>query len=161
FNLDVCFFRAYEDGKPVRPSHHFTWSDKGPAEDDLVFVTGHPGTTNRQDTLAMLRHRRDETLPYLLARVRYLEALLAQFSQLGPDEARMAAKDHHRVANARKAFTGQYQGLLDPAVLAAKEKDESAFRRKMLAQKELKDDADAYRRIAAAQKALAGFERLY
>ena len=33
----------------------------------------------------------------------------------------MAANDLHRVANARKAFTGQYQGLLDPAILAAKE----------------------------------------
>jgi hypothetical protein len=161
FDLDVCFFRAYEDGKPVKPSHHFIWSDRGPAEGDLVFVTGHPGATNRQDTLAMLRHRRDHTLPYLLARVRYLEALLAQFSQLGPEEARMAAKDHHRVANARKAFTGQYQGLLDPAILAAKEKDETAFRKKMLADRELKADVEAYKRIAAAQKALAGFERLY
>ena len=39
----------------------------------------------------------------------------------------MAAKDHHRVANARKAFGGQYQGLLDPLILRAKEKDEKAF----------------------------------
>ena len=63
----------------------------------------------------MLRHRRDSTLPYFLTRLRYLEALLTQFSGRGPDEARMAAKDLHRAANCRKAFTGQYQGLLDPA----------------------------------------------
>jgi hypothetical protein len=161
FNLDVCFFRAYEDGKPVRPSHWFKWSEKGPAEGDLVFVTGHPGSTNRQDTLAMLRHRRDRTLPYFLNRLRYLEALLLQFSQRGPAQARMAAKDLHRAANARKAFTGQYQGLLTPAILAGKEKAERAFRKKVQADDELKKHADAWKRIAQAQKALAGFETPY
>jgi hypothetical protein len=161
FNLDVCFFRAYEDDRPVKPSHYFKWSEKGPAEGELVFVTGHPGTTNRQDTLAMLRQRRDGTLPYFLERLRYLEALLTQFSQRGPAEARMAAKDHHRVANARKAFTGQYQGLLDPAIFQAKEKLERAFRKKVQADEALKGSAPAWQRIAASQKALAGFERLY
>src|SRR5262249_14632396 len=63
FCLDICFFRAYEDGKLVRPKHWFKWSKTGPAENDLVFVTGHPGTTNRLDTLEKLRHRRDVTLP--------------------------------------------------------------------------------------------------
>src|SRR5206468_9416816 len=43
FDLDVCFFRAYENDKPVRPEHYFKWSAKGPAEGGLVFVTGHPG----------------------------------------------------------------------------------------------------------------------
>jgi hypothetical protein len=161
FNLDVCFFRAYEDGKPVRPAHYFRWSEKGPAAGDLVFVTGHPGSTNRQDTLAMLRHRRDRTLPYFLTRLRYLEALLTQFSQSGPAEARMAAKDHHRVANSRKAFTGQYQGLLTPSVMAYKEKEEREFRRKVSGDESLKPHADTWTRIAAAQKALAGFERMY
>src|SRR5262249_43507574 len=49
FNLDVSFFRAYEKGEPVRAEHSFRWSAKGPVEGDLVFVTGHPGTTNRLD----------------------------------------------------------------------------------------------------------------
>jgi hypothetical protein len=154
FCLDVCFFRAYEDDKPAKPTHWFTWSSKGPVEGDLVFVTGHPGSTNRQDTVAMLRHRRDHTLPYLLTRLRYQEALLLQFKGRGPDEARMAAKDLHRAANARKAITGQYQGLLDPAILATKEKVERTLRKKA-------DQDEPWKRIAASQKALAGFERLY
>ena len=29
FNLDVCFFRVYEDGKPVQPTHYFRWSPDG------------------------------------------------------------------------------------------------------------------------------------
>src|SRR5205823_2347107 len=96
FNLDVCYFRAYENGKPARPRFFFPWSAKGPVEGDLVFVTGHPGTTNRLETLAKLKHRRDVTLPYTLYRLRTMEALLEQFAARGPEQARMAAKDLHR-----------------------------------------------------------------
>jgi hypothetical protein len=155
FNLDVCFFRAYESGKPVKPTHHFRWSEKGPVENDLVIVTGHPGSTNRLDTVAMLRHRRDVTLPYLLAHARFLESMLIQYSARGSAEARMAAKDLARIANRRKVFAGQYQALLDPAIFAAKKKTEDAIRKKAT------DAADAWKRIEAAHKALAGFHTMY
>src|SRR5437867_2502078 len=120
FGLDVAFFRAYENGEPAKTPHFFKWSQTGPKENDLVFVTGHPGTTNRLETLAKLKHRRDLTLPYTLARLRALEAAIAQYSEQGPEQRRQAATDLHRVANSRKAFSGQYQGLLDPKVLEAK-----------------------------------------
>jgi hypothetical protein len=162
FCLDVCFFRAYEDDRPVKPAHYFRWSDKGPTEGDVAFVVGHPGSTNRMDTLAMLRHRRDHTLPYLLTRLRFVEALLSQFSARGPEQARMAAKDLHRAANARKALTGQYQGLLDPALMAEKAKAEKAFQKKVGASEEFRAEVSpAWKQIATAQKALARFERLY
>jgi hypothetical protein len=154
-SLDIAFFRAYEDGKPAKPAHWFRWSATGPQEGELVFVTGHPGTTNRQDTVAMLKHRRDHTLPYLLTRLRYQEALLSQFSGRGPDEARWAAKDLHRAANSRKAFSGQYQGLLDPVIL------EAAYNRDARLMVKLGGDDSAWKRITQAQKAYAGFERKY
>src|SRR6266496_751732 len=128
YNLDVCFFRVYENGQPLKVKHFFKWSPTGPKDNELVFVTGHPGTTNRLETLAKLEHRRDLTLPYTLARLRALEAALLQFSELSPDNARMAATDLHRVANARKAFSGQYQGLLDPIVMGRKNADEVKLR---------------------------------
>ncbi|HEY7159126.1 MAG TPA: S46 family peptidase [Gemmataceae bacterium] len=162
FNLDICFFRAYENDEPVKPSHFFKWSATGPREGDLVFVTGHPGSTNRLDTLAKLLHRRDVTLPYWLNRLRTQEALLTQFSERGPEQARMARKDLHRVANARKAVGGQYQGLLDPAIIRRKTDEELS----LLAAVKLKGDAakhkvfqDALSRIEEAEKTLAGFER--
>ncbi len=122
--LDVSFFRAYEDGQPAKTPHYFKWSETGPREGELVFVTGHPGTTNRLETLAKLKHRRDVTLPYTLYRLRTLEAALTQFSEQTPEQRRQAANDLHRVANARKAFSGQLQGLLDPKVLDQKAADE-------------------------------------
>jgi len=160
FNLDICFFRVYEDGKPLRPAHWLHWSPTGPSEGDLVFVTGHPGSTNRLDTLAKLRHRRDITLPYTLNRLRTLEALLSQFAEQGPEYRKMAQKDQQRVSNARKAFAGQYQGLLDPAIIARKADAERELRDKVAADPERqKKYGDAWDRIAAAEQKLAGFER--
>lgn len=119
-NLDVTFFRAYENGQPAKTPNHFKWSETGPAADELVFVTGHPGTTQRLETLARLKHRRDFTLPYTLYRLRTLEAALKQFSEQSGENARRAATDLHSVANARKAFSGQLQGLLDPKIMQQK-----------------------------------------
>jgi len=119
-NLDVAFFRAYENGQPAKTPNYFKWSETGPHENDLVFVTGHPGTTQRLETLARLKHRRDYTLPYTLYRLRTLEAALLQFSEQSPENRRRAATDLHSVANARKAFSGQLQGLLDPGILRQK-----------------------------------------
>lgn len=123
--LDICLFRAYENDVPVKVEHWLKWSATGPGQGDLVFVTGHPATTNRLETVAKLVHRRDHTLPYTLARLRAMEATLIQFSERGPDERKMAATDLHSAANSRKAFAGQYQGLLDPTILKQKRDEES------------------------------------
>jgi hypothetical protein len=160
FNLDVCLFRAYEGGKPVRPKHYLKWSRTGVKEGDLVFVTGHPGTTNRLETLAKLIHRRDHSHPYMLARLRTMEALLHQFSETGPEQSRRAATDLHRYANARKAYSGQYQGLLDPAVLKRKAEEEKALRQHFMKSRKAKE-ADPWAQIAQAQKSHAEFEKPY
>jgi hypothetical protein len=126
-NLDVAFFRAYENDKPAHTPHFFKWSETGPKENDLVFVTGHPGTTQRLETLARLKHRRDYTLPYTLYRLRTLEAALSQYGMQSPEKDRQAAGDQHSVANARKAFSGQLQGLLDPKIMEQKAASEAAL----------------------------------
>src|SRR5260370_27546071 len=99
YNLDVCFFRAYEGGKPARVEHSFKWSRVGPEEGSLVFVAGHPGTTNRLETLARLKHRRDVFFPYTLQWQRSREALLLQFSERGPEQERIAKSELHTVAH--------------------------------------------------------------
>jgi hypothetical protein len=125
--LDVSFFRAYENDQPVKCEHFFKWSEVGPTENDVVFVTGHPGTTNRLETLAKLQHRRDFTLPYTLNRLRTMEAALTQHGDQGPEQRRQAATALHSAANSRKAFSGQLQGLLDPAIIEQKDKAEWAL----------------------------------
>jgi hypothetical protein len=157
-DLDFCFFRVYEDGQPVRTPHYFKWSAKGPTEGDLVFVSGHPGTTNRLETLAHLKHRRDVTLPYVLSWLRQREALLSQHALTGSDQKREAQKDLYSVANARKALTGQYHGLLDPAIIARKAEIEKELRGLF---EEQKEGIDPWTKIADALKKFASVERRY
>ena len=157
-SLDFCLFRAYENGKPAKPAKFFKLAKNGPAEGDLVFVTGHPGTTNRLETLAKLIHRRDYFLPYSLARLRTYEAALIQFSASSPANSAIATTDLHRVANARKAFTGQYNGLLNPSIIQAKSLQENNILK--AAEQEPEKDSP-WKSIADVQKKLAMFETDY
>lgn len=168
YNLDVAFFRAYEDDKPAKSKSFFKWSETGPKENDLVFVTGHPGTTNRLETLAKLKHRRDRSHPYTLARLRALEAAMLQYSETSPEARRQAGTDLHRAANARKAFAGQYQGLLDPNVMAQKEDNENKVIGPMTVQmspfySEVREEVfhTPLTTVYRAQKALREFETEY
>lgn len=160
FGLDFCFFRVYEKDQAAKIEHFFPWSEQGPAEGDLVFVSGHPGTTNRLDTLARLKHRRDVGLPYALNRLRAKEALLQQFAMRGPEENRMAQHDLPRVANTRKAFSGQYQGLLDPAILARKAEQERELRARIAGDPDKQTKyGSAWQRIAEVVRVQQEFER--
>jgi hypothetical protein len=165
FGLDVSFFRAYEDGKPAQVKHWFTLSAEGAKDGDLVFVTGHPGTTNRLETIDKLRHRRDMTLPFTLARLRAMEAALIQFGERGTENRRRATTDLHRVANARKAFNGQYQGLLDPKTLQTKASEENALLPPVTttpgSEPYRKSYVEARGRIAEAEEKYAKFEKAH
>lgn len=66
----------------------------------------------------------------------------------------MAATDLHRYANARKAYSGQYQGLLDPAIMERKRGMELK-----LAQEFKGQGPDPWSQISEVQKKLATFER--
>lgn len=151
-SLDVALFRVYdEDGRPVRPPHWFRWDPAGPRQGDLVFVVGHPGRTNRLETVARLEHLRDRTLPYRLARVRSAEAALTQFSAQGPEEARRASQPLHSVANSRKAYSGMYQGLLQRLVMDRRRGEEANLRAQV-------PDDSAWEAVARAQETLGSFE---
>src|SRR3981081_2591577 len=63
FDLDVAFFRVYENDKPVHLDHYLRWSKSGVKEGDLVFVSGHPASTGRQLTVSQLEFLRDVQFP--------------------------------------------------------------------------------------------------
>ena len=43
YDLDISFFRAYENGEPAKIHDYLKWSPVGVKEGDLVFVSGTPG----------------------------------------------------------------------------------------------------------------------
>src|SRR5216117_3903413 len=80
FDLDICFFRAYENGKPAKVEHYLKWSEAGAVENELIFVSGHPGRTSRLLTLAELEYLRDTLLPNRLKMLFRREVLLNSYS---------------------------------------------------------------------------------
>jgi hypothetical protein len=131
YDLDICFFRVYEDGKPAKIKDYLKWSASGAENGELVFVSGHPGRTERQDTLAHVRFLRDVDFPHRLNVIRRREVALRTFSDRHPENARRAMEDLFSYQNSRKARLGMLAGLQDPAFMKRKEAAEKALRERV------------------------------
>jgi hypothetical protein len=137
-DLDITFFRAYEDGKPANTAQYLKWKTAGAHEGDLVFVSGHPGSTNRLQTYAQTEYQRDVAYPARLkSLVRSLD-LLKKYSSRGPEQARQAAGSIFGMENGRKASEGEYQGLLDRTLMAKKYQEDKDLRDRVDANPEWK-----------------------
>src|ERR671914_1335224 len=79
FNIDMALVRVYENDKPVRVENYLKWSKAGAKEGDLVFVTGHPGSTSRLNTVAHLESLRDSGIPLLIRMLESRRAMLKQY----------------------------------------------------------------------------------
>ena len=151
YDLDMCFFRVYEDGKPAKIDHYLKWSKAGAKEDELVFVSGHPGHTDRLNTVAELEYLRDFGYPFIMQRLNRLEVMLSIYSGRGEEYERQAKDMLFGVANSRKARDGGLAGLQDPAMMAAKRAYEKKLRAAVADSEDLKDCADAWDTIAKVQ----------
>jgi hypothetical protein len=155
YDLDVCLFRAYENDKPAKPVAHLTWSTEGVRDGDLVFVSGHPGNTSRQLTMTELDYLRDRQFPYTLQRLYDLEVVLSAYGQRSDENARRARDLLFGVQNSRKARDGMFAGLLDPAIMKAKQTAEEQLRAAAAKSPQAKEVVPAWDRIAEAQKIIA------
>lgn len=125
FDLDCCFFRIYEDGKPLRPEHYLKFSPRGAADGELLFVLGHPARTRRLLTVEHLRFLRDVEMPTILNWLWRREVQLGVFCNRGEENRRIGENDYFSIQNSRKARTGMYQAMLDPEFIPQKERAEA------------------------------------
>jgi Peptidase S46 len=161
YDLDCCFFRVYENNKPVQGQEFFKWSAKGAADNELIFVSGNPGRTNRLDTVDALRYQRDIAYPFTLNRLYNLEVLLTAWGARSEENARRARETFFGVANSRKARDGGLAGLLDPAVFAQKRESEKQLRTAVEHHSDMAATVTAWDRIAESQKARAHLLHTY
>jgi hypothetical protein len=152
YDLDVCFFRVYENDQPVRPEHHLSWSPAGSKEGELVFVSGHPGRTNRQNTVAELKYLRDTGYPFLLQRLNRLEVLLGSWVERSEDNRQKGEDELFGIQNSRKARIGGLGGLLDPKLFGRKVAEEERLK-KFIAAKGMAASPAADPWLPEAQKA--------
>ncbi len=155
FNLDVAFVRAYENGKPAQVEHYFKVQPRGIGENELVFVSGHPGRTSRLMTVAEVEFQRDVRVPKSAASLKAAEVAQASWSARSAENARRAQDGLFGIQNSRKVHDGISLALLDPALIAGKrayEKELQEFARK---QSGAEDALSPWQRIADAQRVIA------
>jgi hypothetical protein len=140
YDFDMALYRVYDNGKPLHTDNYLKWSAKGAAPGELVFVSGQPGSTSRQDTVAQLLLERDTTEPaviqYLQRRVDAEQA----FAKQDPEQARLVGTNVFLLQNSLKVYVGREEALSDKAILAKKQAEEKDLRDKVAADPELQKE---------------------
>ncbi len=129
YDLDICFFRVYENDQPAKVEHYLKWSPEGCKDGELVFVSGHPGRTSRMYTVAHLEYLRDYSMPFILNYLRRMEVLLKTYGDRSDENMRQAQEDLFGIQNSRKARLGGLAGLQDPVLLKHKRAAEEHLRK--------------------------------
>ena len=136
YDLDLALFRVYDNGQPLKTANYLKWSAKGAAPGELTFISGHPGTTQRQITMAELLVQRDvfgpAAIEYLQRRIGVAQAFAAQ----GPEQARLVGNTTWSLQNSLKVYLGRATALTDKTILAKKQAEEDDFRAKVAANPE-------------------------
>jgi len=141
FGFDAAFLRVWQGDAPAKSPDYLPWAKQGAKEGDLVFVSGHPGGTERKATVAELEFQRDVNLPYTLLLLAEMRGTLREFASASPERYRTTRSRLRAVENGLKALRGRHQALADPALLARRRQEEAALRKKV--------DANAPLKVAA------------
>jgi hypothetical protein len=152
YDLDITFFRVYENDKPAHLENYLQWSRAGVKDGDLIFVSGNPGSTGRLLTMAQLDFLRDVQYPAALRLYKRRIALLQDFSRQSEENARIAKEDIFGLQNSQKAITGYLSGLLDPSLMDGKAADEAKLRAAFKAEPGNAGAPDPWDEIAQAMK---------
>ena len=150
--LDMGILRAYENGKPVTPSSYLKINFAGPKAGDPVFVSGHPGATDRQMTVAQLKEQRDVEYPQWLLRYSEIRGRLIQFGETNPTNERISADLLNALENGIKVRRKMLDALHEDAMLARKAQGEAALR-KNADKSKVKDFGDPWAEIEKAMAA--------
>jgi hypothetical protein len=151
--LDMALLRAYDpSGKPAATPDFLGIRPQGPQAGELVFVSGHPGSTNRLLTVAQLQTLRDVDLPRWLLRASELRGRFIQFAKTGPEANRIVEDPLNSLENSIKVRRRQLDALLDERLLKAKRDEEAALRSRVAADPQLAAaTGDPWSDIAKAQ----------
>jgi peptidase S46-like protein len=152
YDLDITFFRVYENGKPAHLDNYLQWSRTGVKAGDLSFVSGHPGNTGRLLTMAQLEFLRDVQNPSALKLFARRISLLQDFSKQSEENARIAKENIFGLQTSQKAVTGYQSGLLDKSIMDKKAGDEAKLRSAFKADPKNTGTPDPWEEIAQAIK---------
>jgi len=151
--LDMSFLRAYDDaGKPARTADFLKVDFGGPDVNELVFVSGHPGSTDRLLTVAQLETLRDIDLPQYLLRSSELRGRYIQFGKTSPTAQSIVENPLSGLENGIKVRRKQLDALHDNELFVRKRQEEADLRARVAADPKLAGSiGDPWSEIAKAQ----------
>lgn len=152
YDLDITFFRVYENGKPAHLDNYLKWSSTGVNDGDLIFVSGHPGNTGRLLTMAQLEFLRDVQYPAALKYYARRIEVLQNFGKESEENARIGQEDIFGLQNSQKAITGYESGLRDKSIMDQKAADEAKLRASFKADPKNAGAPDPWNEIVQAIK---------
>jgi hypothetical protein len=156
--LDITLFRVYEDGRPAQTDDYLRWSPSGAGDGELVFTSGHPGATQRLNTVAHLEYLRDHGLPLTLRTLENRRAALVAYGAQGPEQQRQVKDEFFGIENSLKSLEGQLAGLRDPGLMHKKHAAEDALRKAVAAEPTMqKTYGGAWAAIARARAGLPAY----
>jgi V8-like Glu-specific endopeptidase len=160
--LDMAFLRVYEDGKPASTPDFLQWRPEGAAKGEAVFISGHPGSTDRLLTVEELKFLRNVTVPHWLIRYSELRGRYLQFSKEDEEAKRLVANRLIRIENAIKVRRNQQAALLNDELMARKQAGEEQMRAAVAADPALAAMVgNAWEDIAEAQATYLTFRDHY
>ncbi|MCB1142073.1 MAG: S46 family peptidase [Leptospiraceae bacterium] len=124
YALDFALFRVYENNKPFVSNVFFKLNPKGATEGELTFVSGHPGSTDRQKTLSEIKYIRDHAYPEYLDMISKKLEILREYSSKGKEEKRRAEGLILHLENSLKAIEGELAALNNPHIYTKLEEKE-------------------------------------
>ncbi|HEX4153669.1 MAG TPA: S46 family peptidase [Steroidobacteraceae bacterium] len=128
WSLDFAVLRAYEHGKPARTPDYLKIDFSGPRAGEPVFVSGHPGSTARLQTLAQLEFERDVVLPTTLLRSSELRGGYIQYGRANQSDKELVQGPLNNLENGIKVRRKLLDALHDDARMDRKKSDESTLR---------------------------------
>lgn len=154
--LDMSVLRAYDaNGKPAVTPHFMQIDFKGPAENDPVFVSGHPGSTDRLLTVAQLKSLRNDYLPQQLVRSSELRGRYIQFGKESEQNERITKAPLISLENGLKVRRKQLDALHEDELIARKSSEEAAIKAKVANDPTIGDPWSAIEKSEAAERAIS------
>lgn len=128
WSLDFSILRAYENDKPAKTPNYLQIDFAGPSANQLVFVAGDPGATERMQTRSQLEFDRDVSLPDTLLRASELRGRYIQFGKTSIGDERIILAPLNSLQNGIKVRRKELDALNDDAFMAQKSQAEAALR---------------------------------
>lgn len=156
--LDMAIFRVYDGGKPLDVKEFLPWSSTGTTAGEPVFTSGHPGQTQRLNTVAHLEFLRDFSLPLNLDAYGRMRNALAKYGEQGGEQLRQANDLYFSLENSLKSWRGQLEGLKGPEIMPSKTTAEAALRASVAAKPDLQTRyGNAWTTVETARHALPAY----